>query len=139
MQEKTHNLFTDSSIVWDNVVGVHGSLGGIIVATVRAEGTAFPADDFKLGSQKIVDSVFWQGGYFQCQLAEGEKDYHYDWRIIFWDDCGDGTHPGNEIYNQTIPDVSITREFWYNFTHPVNGNCLLGCKLFCTITSKHNI
>ena len=108
-------------LVWDNVIGVHGSLGGIIVATVRTEGIAWPADDFKLITQREVDSLFWQGGYFQCQLAEGQKDYHFDWRILFWDDIGDGTHPGNEIYNQTIPDESITREFWYNYTH-TNGN-----------------
>ncbi|MFH1013025.1 MAG: hypothetical protein V1769_00755 [Thermoplasmatota archaeon] len=108
-------------LVWDNVVGVHAPLGGIIVATVRINGTAFPADDFKLSTQKEVDSVFWQGGYFQCQLAQGQKDYHYDWRILFWDDDGAGTHPGNIIYNQTISDASITREFWYNYTNP-NGN-----------------
>ncbi|MBE3122788.1 MAG: hypothetical protein IMZ58_11375 [Thermoplasmata archaeon] len=108
-------------LVWDNVVGVHADLGGIIVATVRINGTAFPADDFKLSTQKEVDSVFWQGGYFQCQLAQGQKDYHYDWRILFWDDDGAGTHPGNIIYNQTISDASITREFWYNYTNP-NGN-----------------
>jgi hypothetical protein len=109
-------------LIWDNAVGVYGSYGGIIVATVRAEGTAFPADDFKLDEQRKVDSLFWQGGYFQCQLAQGQKDYNWNWRILFWDDCGDGTHPGNEIYNWTIPDASIQREFWYIYTHPTNGN-----------------
>jgi uncharacterized protein YceK len=101
---------------------VHGALGGIIVATVRTEGTAFPADDFKLGTQREVDSLFWQGGYFQCQLAQGQMDYHWDWRILFWSDDGTGNHPGSEIYNQTIPDASIAREHWYDYTHPTNGN-----------------
>jgi hypothetical protein len=109
-------------IVWDNVVGVHAPLGGIIVATVRVNGTAFPADDFKLDTTRQVDSVFWQGGYFQCQLGAGQKDYHWDWRILFWDDIGDGSHPGNILYNWTIPDASITRDFWYNYTRPDTGN-----------------
>ena len=106
-------------LVWDNVIGVAGALGGIIVATVRVNGTAFPADDFKLDTTRQVDSVFWQGGYFQCQLAQGQKDYHWDWRILFWNDDGAGTHPGDVIlHNWTIPDASITREFWYNYTNP---------------------
>ena len=109
-------------LVWDNVVGVHGSLGGIIVATVRTEGIAFPADDFKLTTQKEVTSIYWQGGYFQCQLAQGQMDYHWDWRVLFWTDDGTENRPGTEIYNQTIPDAAITREFWYNYTHPTNGN-----------------
>jgi len=109
-------------LVWDNVIGVYGALGGIIVATVRAEGIAFPADDFKLSSEATVDSVFWQGGYFQCQLASGQHDYNWDWRVIFWSDDGTENHPGSEIYNQTIPDADITRAFWYNYTHPTNGN-----------------
>ena len=131
VHEDTH-LVTDAStvqttalardLVWDNVVGVHGSLGGIIVATVRTEGIAFPADDFKLTAQKEVTSIYWQGGYFQCQLAQGQMDYHWDWRVLFWNDDGTENRPGTEIYNQTIPDAAITREFWYNYTHPTNGN-----------------
>ncbi|MFA5102544.1 MAG: hypothetical protein WC525_05280 [Candidatus Thermoplasmatota archaeon] len=112
----------DRALVWDNVVGVSGSLGGIIVATVRTEGTAFPADDFRFGSEATVESVFWEGGYFQCQLATGQHDYNWDWRVIFWSDDGMGDHPGSEIYNQTIPDALIARTFWYNYTHPDNGN-----------------
>jgi hypothetical protein len=117
-----NNSPVNTDLIWDNVVGVHADLGGIIVATVRAEGTAFPADDFKLDSTRDVDSLFWQGGYFQCQLAEGQKDYQWDWRIIFWDDCGDGSHPGNEIHNWTIPDADIQRDFWYIYTRPDTGN-----------------
>jgi len=109
------------AVIWDNVMGIVGSRGGIIVATVRTEGTAFPADDFQLATEQTVTSVAWQGGYFQCQLAQGQKDYHWDWRIIFWNDIGNGSWPGTEIYNQTIPDASITRSFWYNYTRPSDG------------------
>ena len=108
-------------LVWDNVIGVHGASGGVIVATVRTEGIAFPADDFMFGAETTVDSVYWQGGYFQCQLASGQHDYNWDWRVIFWSDDG-ADHPLAEIYNQTIPDANIWRQFWYNYTRPENGN-----------------
>ncbi len=121
VNKKPSNMSTQS-IVWDNVMGLYGSRGGIIVATMRAEGAAFPADDFQLDTTQEVTGVAWQGGYFQCQLAQGQKDYHWDWRILFWDDIGNGSWPGTLIYNQTIPDASITRSFWYNYTRPDNGN-----------------
>jgi hypothetical protein len=108
-------------IVWDNVMGVYGSRGGIIVATVRTEGTAFPADDFQLATETQVTSIAWQGGYFVCQLAQGQIDYHWNWRILFWNDIGNGSWPGTEIYNQTIPDAQIWREHWYNYTRPSDG------------------
>ena len=113
---------THRDMVWDNVLGVAGSRGGIIVATVRTEGTAFPADDFQLATEQTVTSIAWQGGYFQCQLATGQHDYNWDWRVLFWTDIGNGSWPGTEIYNQTIPDASITRSFWFNYTRPDNGN-----------------
>jgi len=109
-------------LVWDNVVGVHGSAGGVIVSSIRVNGSAFPADDFKLTETRQVDSIFWQGGYFQCQLAQGQKDYRWDWRVLFWDDEGTGLHPGNILYNFTLSDADIAREFWYNYTRPENGN-----------------
>ena len=108
-------------IVWDNAVGVHGGDGGIFVATERPDGVAEPADDFKLDETKQVDSVFWQGGYFQCELAQGLKDYEWSWRVIFWDDHPDGWHPGNEIYNWTITNTSILVEPWYTWTNTSSG------------------
>jgi len=109
------------ALVWDNVVGVHGADGGVIVAVVRPDGIAYPADDFELSTSQNVNSVLWQGGYFQCELAQGLIDYNWDWRILFWDDCGDGSHPGNEIHNWTIPSASINRELWYTWTNASNG------------------
>jgi len=124
---------TYRDLVWDNVLGVAGSRGGIIVATVRTEGTAFPADDFQLATEQTVTSIAWQGGYFQCQLAEGQKDYHWDWNIVFWTDNGAGTTPGTEIYNQTISDASITRSFWFNYTRPDNGNTYWTANYSCDL------
>ena len=138
----TSNAPPTRGLIWDNVMGVAGSRGGIIVATVRTEGTAFPADDFQLATQQTVTSVAWQGGYFQCQLAQGQKDYHWDWRILFWNDIGNGSWPGTEIYNHTIPDASITRSFWYNYTRPDNGNTYwvanYSCQLQVPITFTAN-
>ena len=120
-------------LVWDNVLGVAGSRGGIIVATARTEGCAFPADDFQLDAQETITSIAWQGGYFQCQLAQGQKDYHWDWRVLFWDDIGNGSWPGTVIYNQTIPDASITRSFWFNYTRPDNGNTYWVANYSCSL------
>jgi hypothetical protein len=120
-------------LVWDNVMGLAGSRGGIIVATVRTEGIAFPADDFQLDAQETVTSVAWQGGYFQCQLASGQHDYNWDWRILFWSDIGNGSWPGTVIYNQTIPDASITRSFWFNYTRPDNGNAYWVANYSCAL------
>jgi hypothetical protein len=106
------------ALVWDNVVGVYGALGGVIVAVVRPDGIAFPADDFMLDTTSDVNKIFWQGGYFQCELAQGMMDYNWDWRVLFWDDIGDGTNPGTVIHNFTIPTASIEREHWYNWTNP---------------------
>lgn len=120
-------------LIWDNVMGLAGSRGGIIVSTVRAEGTAFPADDFQLATTETVTSVAWQGGYFQCQLAQGQKDYHWDWRILFWNDVGNGSWPGAEIYNNTISDASIIRSFWYNYTRPSDGQTYWVANYSCSL------
>jgi len=105
-------------IVWDNTMGVHGANGGVIVSTVRPDGIAWAADDFQLDADAAVTSVNWQGGYFQTELAQGDYDYCWDWRVIFWEDFGDGTKPGNEIYNFTIANASIAREYWYTYIRP---------------------
>ena len=117
------NTPTGSWIVWDNVVGVRGAYGGVIVSQIGIDNSLFEAvaDDFKLDTERVVDSLFWQGGYGYCQLAEGQKDYDWDWRVVFWNNNDTGMKPGSEIYNKTIPTSEITREFWYNYTNPLNG------------------
>jgi hypothetical protein len=107
----------NSAVIWDNGIIYHGGDGGIFVATERSDGYAEPADDFQLDKEQQVDSIFWQGGYFQCELAQGFMDYDWSWRVIFWDDYVDGSHPGTEIYNRTITNTSITRELWYAWTN----------------------
>jgi len=115
------NPAAKSGLVWDNVVGVHGALGGIIVSVLRPDGDATPADDFMFDEPKQIDSVFWQGGYFQCELAQGFKDYGWNWNVIFWSDDGAGDHPASEIYNHTIYNSSIDHSLWYTWTNVSSG------------------
>jgi len=112
------------SLVWDNNILYHGHLGGIIVAIYHPDGTGtgMPADDFQFSQQTTVNGVFWQGGYFQCELAQGFKDYGWSWHVIFWEDDGSGEHPADPpIYNETFTNASIPHTFWYNYTRPDNG------------------
>lgn len=115
--ENPKTTLVNRAVIWDNGIQYHGGDGGVFVATERSDGIAEPADDFQLDKEQQVDSIFWQGGYFQCELAQGFKDYDWNWRVIFWDDYIDGSHPGNEIYNKTIINTSITRELWYEWTN----------------------
>lgn len=112
---------TRDTLVWDNNILYHGALGGIIVSVLRPDGDATPADDFQFTTNTTVTGVFWQGGYFQCELAQGFKDYGWPWNIIFWTDDGTGNEPGTQIYNQTIDNASIPHTFWYNYTRPDTG------------------
>jgi len=108
-------------LIWDNTVGVHGGDGGIFVATERSDGFSDTADDFQLDTSEEVNSIFWQGGYFQCELAQGFMDYEWDWRVIFWDTSAEGWHPGTEIHNWTIANTSITVDPWYEWTNTSTG------------------
>jgi len=110
------------SMIWDNTIGVHGALGGIIVATVRLEGSAEPADDFQVDQASDITRVVWQGGYFQNQLAQGDIDYNWDWNFVFWNSSSDGSHPVVQLYNMTVANASISRELWYIYVRPDNGN-----------------
>jgi len=112
---KPYRESINRDVVWDNTIGVHGGDGGIFVATQRPDGVAEPADDFQLDTTQKVNKIFWQGGYFQCELAQGFKDYEWNWSIIFWDNDADGWHPGNEIHNWTIINTSIQVELWYTW------------------------
>jgi hypothetical protein len=120
--ENSRRSSGNEDLVWDNVVGVHGSLGGVIAAQDDGAGyNATPADDFMFSTVQHVNSVFWQGGYFACETAHGMKDYNWDWRITFWADRGDGNAPGSGLYQWMFPNATIQRRFWYNYTRPDNG------------------
>jgi hypothetical protein len=110
---------TRDGLVWDNNILYHGALGGIIVAIYHPDGTGtgMPADDFQFTTVTQVNGVFWQGGYFQTESAQGNKDYGWPWHVIFWNDDGTGEHPADPpIYNETFQNASIPHTFWYNYT-----------------------
>lgn len=107
------------TLVWNNNIQYHGALGGIIVAIYHPDGTGtgMPADDFEFTQTTTVNGIFWQGGYFQTESAQGNKDYGWPWHIIFWNDDGTESHPADPpIYNETFQNASIPHTFWYNYT-----------------------
>ncbi len=55
----------------------------------------YAADDFIFDENTDVYMVLWQGGYFHCNDAQGPKDYHFNWNITFFEDYGNGYHPGD--------------------------------------------
>ena len=101
-----------NNVLWDNWVE---NYTGALAAQHEPPGTpnrldAFPADDFMFSGNTDVHRVYWGGGYWQCNSAQGPKDYHWDWNITFFEDDGSGYHPG-AIYAGpfTIPDVDIIK------------------------------
>ncbi len=82
---------------------------------------AFPADDFILDQPARIMDVHWQGGYYNCQYANGSKDYKFDWNITFYADNGTGKAPGAVLAHYHFPNASVGVEFWYNTTDPSSG------------------
>jgi hypothetical protein len=82
---------------------------------------AFPADDFILNTPARIDDVHWQGGYYNCQYAQGGMDYKMDWNITFYEDNGTGKAPGVVFAHYNFPNATIGVEFWYNTTDPSTG------------------
>jgi hypothetical protein len=79
----------------------------------------FTADDFIFNEEIVVTSVFWTGIYFNCQNAQGPKDYQFPWNITFFEDDGSGHHPGNIIAGPFLfPDDEITKDFWLEIDLP---------------------
>ncbi len=123
-------ICTSQNVLWDNWVE---NYTGVFAAQWEPPGTpnrldAFPADDFMFGGDTDVYRVFWGGGYFNCNYAQGPKDYHFDWNVTFFEDDGSGYHPG-AIYAGpfTIPDADISKsDEVQNSTTAGNGNWGVG-------------
>ena len=110
---KTNTGYLPSgNVLWDNWVE---DFTGAFAAQHEPPGTpnrldAFPADDFMFDEDTDVYRVYWGGGYFGCNNAQGPKDYHFDWNITFFEDDGSGYHPG-EIFAGpfTIDDADLSK------------------------------
>jgi hypothetical protein len=109
---KNIGLGASSNVLWDNWVE---NYSGSYAAQHEPPGTpdrldAFPADYFMFDEDTDVHRVWWGGGYFGCNFAQGPKDYHFDWNISFFEDDGSGYHPGVLFAGPfTIPDAEIGR------------------------------
>lgn len=69
---------------------------------------SFVADDFLFDEETEVNWVFWQFVYWNCNIAGGPKDFHYDWNVTFFEDEGTGYHPGDIFAGPfTIADAEI--------------------------------
>ncbi|MBU0497290.1 MAG: hypothetical protein KKG04_04960 [Candidatus Thermoplasmatota archaeon] len=109
-------------VIYDN--GMGDLIGMLAAQDERPLGgtlDAFPADDFILNKPALIQDVHWQGGYYNCQYAQGAMDYKFDWNISFYADNGTGTGPGVLIVEYHFPNASIDVEFWYNTTNPQTG------------------
>jgi len=129
---KNVELLTSSNVLWNNFVEDYT---GALASQHEPPGTpnrldVFPADDFMFTANTDVFRVYWGGGYFGCNYAQGPKDYHFDWNITFFEDDGSGYHPGT-IYAGpfTISDADLTKSVEVlNSTTESNG--LWACGFF---------
>jgi hypothetical protein len=88
---------------------------------------SFVADDFLFDEETEVHWVFWQFVYWNCNIAGGPKDYHYDWNVTFFEDEGTGYHPGDIFAGPfTIADADIHKSLPYGNSSVYSGgywNC----------------
>jgi hypothetical protein len=100
-----------NAVAWDNAMGY--SIGSLAAQYYPGDIDAFPADDFKLDHTYDINSVLWQGGYYNCQYATGGHDYGFIWNITFYDHNATGNKPGAVLKEYGFQNSSITRSFWY--------------------------
>lgn len=101
----------NNALVWDNGVGY--KVGMLAAQYFPGDLDAFPADDFQLTDTYNINSVFWQGGYYNTQYASGNHDYNFNWNITFFTNAA-GDKPGAVYTTYALPNASITRQFWYS-------------------------
>jgi hypothetical protein len=127
--------FLQGNVLWDNYVDDYNN---IIAAQHEPPGTpnrldVFPADDFIFTENTDVYRVYWGGGYFQCNYAEGPKDYHFDWNITFFEDDGSGNNPGSIFAGPfTILDEDLSKSHAVINDSTVS-NGAWGCGYFATL------
>lgn len=64
---------------------------------------AYPADDFTFEIDTVVTEIHWIGGYYDT----GYNKTHWNWTIVFYEDDGTGTKPGdlygkNYVFNRSM-------------------------------------
>lgn len=103
------SFFQGDCVVWDNINPYYkAAYHAQDDPPETAQWDSFPADDFQFDEETDVHWVWWAMCYWNCNYADGPKDYHYDWNITFYKDDGTGNRPG-DIYAGpfTIADADI--------------------------------
>jgi hypothetical protein len=92
-----------------------------------------PADDFQFATDRVVADVHWIGGYWSG--AGGG----FDWEITLYDDFGDGTKPGTEIYSRIYPNAEVNETFIgdVNLKHYYSYSVDLAAPLACQAGTKY--
>ena len=107
VQRASYNV---EDIMWDNgmeeVTTPFSSQLGFTDGTLY---DVYTADDFIFDEEITVTSVFWTGLYFNCQQAQGPKDYHFPWSITFFEHDGSYEPNGGKPIEDIII-ISITIE-----------------------------
>ena len=129
-QNMIPSLFEGECVVWDNHVAITDY---VIRAqddppSTPGESDQIIADDFQFDKQTDVHWVYWALAYYYCNLADGPKDYHYDWNITFYEDDGTGLRPGAMYAGPfTFADADIIKgEELVNSTGGASGYWLTG-------------
>lgn len=118
------SFFQGDCIVWDNMgYGPTAYHAQDDPPETTVQWDSFEADDFQFEEETEVHWVYWVMCYWNCNAAQGPKDYHYDWNITFYEDDGSGCCPGSVYAGPfTIADADIFKgqEIW-NLTNVANG------------------
>jgi hypothetical protein len=101
-----------NGVAWVNGMGY--TVGSLAAQYYPGDLDAFPADDFSLDATYSIDTVLWQGGYYNCQYATGGHDYGFIWNITFYNNNATGNKPGTVFATYSFQNSSITRSFWYS-------------------------
>ncbi|MGB7062239.1 MAG: hypothetical protein WBF13_07790 [Candidatus Zixiibacteriota bacterium] len=101
---------TDSKgVVWDN--GMQYDNGWHSQDDPPSGLDPIPADDFMFQVDQLVNDVHWLGAY----AAGPPDDGDFDWRVIFYNDFGDGTKPGAVIATWVFPNAQVNETFVEEF------------------------
>jgi hypothetical protein len=128
------NKADPGGVVWDNGMNYDGLLTSQEDPASDPPMDSRPADDFQFETDQIVADVHWIGGYWN-EVVDGD----FDWEITFYDDFGDGTKPGTEIYshiftNAEVNETHIINEFYsYSVDLGTPLSCLAGTKYWISI------
>jgi len=120
-------------VVWDN--GMQYDNGGASQDDPISGLDPILADDFQFATDQLVNDVHWIGGYWGGPPDDG----NFDWRVIFYNDFGDGTKPGAAIATYLFPNANVNETlilgdyYSYSVDLPATLTFLAGTKYWISI------